>query len=76
MVDLEKVGAHYAVSSLFEEYGEKHLHHVHDVEKMGLPGLAAGKTAGGAGTGQYHFGNHLGVVDDNNFGRAHSRTIV
>ena len=26
MVDLEKVGAHYAVSSVFEEYGAEHPH--------------------------------------------------
>ncbi len=34
MVDLEKVGAHYAVSSLFEEYGQNTRIYCYDVEKM------------------------------------------
>jgi len=34
MVDLEKVGAHYAVSSLFAEYGQSTHIYCYDVEKM------------------------------------------
>jgi hypothetical protein len=34
MVDLEKVGAHYAVSSLFEEYGQNTRIYCYDVAKM------------------------------------------
>ncbi len=34
MVDMEKVGAHYAVSSLFEEYGLNSRIYCYDVEKM------------------------------------------
>lgn len=34
MVDLKKVGAHYAVSSLFEEYGQSTRIYCYDVEKM------------------------------------------
>ena len=34
MVDLEKVGAHYAVSSLFEEYGQNTRIYCYDVERM------------------------------------------
>ncbi len=34
MVDLEKVGAHYAVSSLFEEYGQTTRVYCYDVERM------------------------------------------
>ena len=34
MVDLEKVGAHYAVSSVFEEYGDKSRIYCYDVERM------------------------------------------
>ena len=34
MVDLEKVGAHYAVSSLFEEYGQKTRIYCYDVGRM------------------------------------------
>jgi alpha-amylase/alpha-mannosidase (GH57 family) len=34
MVDLEKVGAHYAVSSLFEEYGQKTRIYCYDVERL------------------------------------------
>ena len=33
MVDLEKVGAHYAVSSLFEEYGQNTRIYCYDVER-------------------------------------------
>ncbi len=33
MVDLEKVGAHYAVSSLFEEYGQRTRIYCYDVER-------------------------------------------
>jgi alpha-amylase/alpha-mannosidase (GH57 family) len=34
MVDLQKVGAHYAVSSLFEEYGQNARIYCYDVAKM------------------------------------------
>ena len=34
MVDLEKVGAHYAVSSLFEDYGQNTRIYCYDVERM------------------------------------------
>ncbi len=34
MVDLEKVGAHYAVSSLFEEYGQRTRIYCYDVERL------------------------------------------
>jgi alpha-amylase/alpha-mannosidase (GH57 family) len=34
MVDLEKVGAHYAVSSLFEEYGQKTRIYCYDVDRL------------------------------------------
>jgi alpha-amylase/alpha-mannosidase (GH57 family) len=34
MVDLENVGAHYAVSSLFEEYGQKTRIYCYDVERL------------------------------------------
>jgi len=34
MVDVEKVGAHYAVSSLFEEYGQTTRVYCYDVERM------------------------------------------
>ena len=34
MVDLEKVGAHYAVSSLFEEYGKNTRIYCYDVDRM------------------------------------------
>jgi alpha-amylase/alpha-mannosidase (GH57 family) len=34
MVDLEKVGAHYAVSSLFEEYGQNTRIYCYDVERL------------------------------------------
>jgi hypothetical protein len=34
MVDLEKVGAHYAVSSLFEEYGQNARIYCYDVDRM------------------------------------------
>ena len=55
MVDLEKVGAHYAVSSLFEEYGQNTRIYCYDVERNGIPHLAPGKIAGGAGAGRRHF---------------------
>ncbi len=52
MVDLEKVGAHYAVSSLFEEYGEVTRIYCYDVGRMEYRYVSPGKTASGAGTSQ------------------------
>ena len=43
MVDLEKVGAHYAVSSLFEEYGQNTRIYCYDVEKMDYRASRQGK---------------------------------
>jgi len=43
MVDLEKVGAHYAVSSLFEEYGELARIYCYDVERMDYRSSRQGK---------------------------------
>jgi len=43
MVDLEKVGAHYAVSSLFEEYGQNTRIYCYDVEKMDYRASRHGK---------------------------------
>jgi len=43
MVDLEKVGAHYAVSSLFEEYGTKTRIYCYDVERMDYSTSRQGK---------------------------------
>jgi hypothetical protein len=44
MVDLEKVGAHYAVSSLFEEYGELARIYCYDVERMDYRSSRQGKS--------------------------------
>jgi alpha-amylase/alpha-mannosidase (GH57 family) len=43
MVDLEKVGAHYAVSSLFEEYGETTRVYCYDVGRMQYRSSRQGK---------------------------------
>jgi alpha-amylase/alpha-mannosidase (GH57 family) len=43
MVDLEKVGAHYAVSSLFEEYVQNTRIYCYDVEKMDYRASRQGK---------------------------------
>ncbi|MGA9815146.1 MAG: DUF3536 domain-containing protein [Terriglobales bacterium] len=43
MVDLEKVGAHYAVSSLFEEYGQNTRIYCYDVEKLDYRSSRQGK---------------------------------
>ena len=43
MVDLGKVGAHYAVSSLFEEYGQNTRIYCYDVEKMDYRASRQGK---------------------------------
>ena len=43
MVDLEKVGAHYAVSSLFEEYGEKTRIYCYDIGRMEYRSSRQGK---------------------------------
>jgi alpha-amylase/alpha-mannosidase (GH57 family) len=43
MVDLEKVGAHYAVSSLFEEYGEVTRIYCYDVGRMEYRSSRQGK---------------------------------
>ncbi len=64
MVDLEKVGAHYAVSSLFEEYGESHANLLLRRWTDGIPFVAPGKIASGLGTGQGDFRNYLGVGPD------------
>jgi alpha-amylase/alpha-mannosidase (GH57 family) len=44
MVNLEKVGAHYAVSSLFEEYGTQTRIYCYSVERGAYQALATGKT--------------------------------
>jgi hypothetical protein len=44
MVDLEKVGAHYAVSSLFEKYGSKTRVYCYDAVREDFHLLSAGKT--------------------------------
>ena len=64
MVDLEKVGAHYAVSSLFEEYGQNTRIYCYDVERMEYRSSRQGKLRVSAGTGQRHFRNHVGVGPD------------
>jgi alpha-amylase/alpha-mannosidase (GH57 family) len=43
MVNLEKVGAHYAVSSLFEEYGERTPVYCYSVDREDYRSLSAGK---------------------------------
>jgi alpha-amylase/alpha-mannosidase (GH57 family) len=43
MVDLEKVGAHYAVSSLFEEYGQSTRIYCYDVARMEYRSSRQGK---------------------------------
>jgi alpha-amylase/alpha-mannosidase (GH57 family) len=43
MVDLEKVGAHYAVSSLFEEYGQNSRIYCYDVERTEYRSSRQGK---------------------------------
>ena len=43
MVDLEKVGAHYAVSSLFEEYGQNTRIYCYDVERTRYRSSRQGK---------------------------------
>ena len=43
MVDLEKVGAHYAVSSLFEEYGQNTRIYCYDMERMEYRSSRQGK---------------------------------
>jgi alpha-amylase/alpha-mannosidase (GH57 family) len=43
MVDLPKVGAHYAISSLFETYGEQSRIYCYTVERKDAQNLAAGK---------------------------------
>ena len=43
MVDLEKVGAHYAVSSLFEEYGQNTRIYCYDVGRMEYQSSRQGK---------------------------------
>jgi alpha-amylase/alpha-mannosidase (GH57 family) len=43
MVDLEKVGAHYAVSSLFEEYGQNTRVYCYDVGRMEYRSSRQGK---------------------------------
>ncbi len=43
MVDLEKVGAHYAVSSLFEEYGQNTRIYCYDVERTQYRSSRQGK---------------------------------
>ncbi len=43
MVDLEKVGAHYAVSSLFEDYGQNTRIYCYDVERMEYRSSRQGK---------------------------------
>lgn len=44
MVNLPKVGAHYAISSLFENYDEKSRIYCYTVEREDCQNLAAGKT--------------------------------
>jgi alpha-amylase/alpha-mannosidase (GH57 family) len=44
MVDLHKVGAHYAVSSLFENYGERSRIFCYDVEREDFRVQTAGRT--------------------------------
>ncbi len=43
MVNLEKVGAHYAVSSLFEEYGSRTSVYCYSVDREDYRSLSAGK---------------------------------
>jgi len=43
MVNLEKVGAHYAVSSLFEEYGERTPVYCYSVDREDYRSFSAGK---------------------------------
>jgi len=74
MVDLTKVAAHYAVSSLFEDYGEQATIYCYDVELEDYRVLTAGKAKLAAGRARFtsqittesglfsfgvlHFGDH------------------
>jgi hypothetical protein len=44
MLDLPKVGAHYAISSLFENFGEKNRIYCYTIEQKDVRVLSSGKT--------------------------------
>jgi hypothetical protein len=49
MVNLEKVGAHYAISSVFEEYGQNTRIYCYDVERTHSRSFRQGKLRAGLG---------------------------
>jgi len=57
MVNLNKVGAHYAVSSLFEEYGERTSVFCYDAERRDYQLLEAGKAK--LAIGKAHFTSQI-----------------
>ncbi len=59
-VDLLKLGAHYAMSSLFESYPGQHAHLRLLGGQQRLPLEALGQNAAGLRQGPLHFGNHAG----------------
>ncbi len=62
MVDLEKVGAHYAVSSLFEDYGPKTRIYCYDVERTEARSMRQGKLR--ALLGQIHVTSEITWASD------------
>ena len=64
MVDLEKVGAHYAVSSLFEEYGEVTRIYCYDVERMEYRSSRQGKLRVVLGQVECYLRDYMGIRPD------------
>ncbi len=70
MVDLEKVGAHYAISSLFEEYGPETDVFCYHAEVLDSEELSAGRAS--MHTGQVRLTSRItGEADDLAFGVVH-----
>ncbi len=57
-VDIERLAGHYAISSLFENYGDKTQIYCYDVERDNYSQEAEGKMRLGYGSRSSAFGNH------------------
>ncbi len=60
-VDLLKLGAHYAMSSLFESYPDNTRIYAYSVDNKDYRLEAFGQNAAGFRQGAIHLGNHAGL---------------
>ena len=74
MVDLEKVGAHYSISSLFAPYGEGTDVFAYSVKRLDYHTGDAGKIAHGAGPGALYIESNAGIGSAHLLGGAFRRS--